>query len=107
MTKYTIERDEAGCTFANCDGKVVRKEFNNGEYFVQLETDSGDDCYWYSWKHANGKGKFKIPAHIFYDIPELASILNHASEYRIFDTCRIYIQEPIANLFPNGDIKNA
>ena len=98
---YSIRDAYSSSTATYCTGKNSVRIVSsvNKDYFVELHDSKAGSGYKVEWNNAQGFGVHYIPEAVFYDLPALMHILNHAKEFLVFEPINIYAEQPIATLF--------
>lgn len=109
VRRYIAERSEDGGSKQSyeSDGNIALWISGNNTASLRQK---GDD-FIYAWDNGIGKGRVRIPGHIIFDLPDLLTVMNHATRENkssgigLFGETRFYEQQdPIAVLFPR-DLK--
>ncbi len=101
--QYTIQGPYSKETVTySPDTKVVRLVSRaDKDHYIELHDshEAGGSGYKITWQNATGFGLHYIPEAVFYDLPALMHIFNHAKGHTIFEPVAIYAEQPIATLF--------
>jgi len=103
--KYSIQGPyhQESVIYNKDSGVVQRVSRANKDYYIRLQDSANGSGYEIEWDTAQGFGVHYIPEAVFYDLPALMHIFNHAKGFMIFEPVNIYAEQSIATLFNNDN----